>query len=228
MPRIPVTVFRLIWGMFKAIVVAIFDRIVWLVDLTLQTYVRTAEPKHTVTFYLLANALIALFMWWKAKDWNEFITVVGFAATVSGLLVTLFELYRARTTTEQVRIVLDREIRRQKDAHYRLCLERALSSLRGATAHIQAWTWRVAVSKLTDLISDLAQVHSASPAADNFWNLSGNSLHAWIAVFDAGTDRRRIAYNVVEWQGVVQPILVRLHDELAVEQPGGEANNDPD
>jgi len=202
--------------------------IVWLVDQVCQVYLRNTDPRHAVTSYVLLNAAATIIAWWKASDWNEFYTITGYWATATGLLVALLELYRTRTVAGEVRTALDREIRRQRDAHYRFCLELTQASLNETAVQVQSHMWKVAVARLRDLRNHLSRVNSVSPAADDFWNLSANSLHPWIVRFDAGKDRQRLPYNALEWEQLLHAIGVRLHGELAVFQPGAEGGHDPE
>jgi len=213
-----------LWTTIKAIT----SGVVWLIDQVCHVYLRKTDPKHAVTGYVLLNMGVTLVAWRKANDWNEFYTIAGYWATATGLLVAIMELYRTRTVTGEVRAALDREIRRQRNAHYRFCLELTQASLAEATAQVQGHMWKVATARLRDLVNHLTRINSVSPAADDFWNQSANSLHPWIVRFDAGRDRQRLVYNGLEWEQLIHAIIARLHGELAVFQPGAEGSHDPE
>ena len=140
-------ILRAVWAMFRGPAWAL----VWLVDRAGQTYVRYTDPKHAVSGWLTLNSAISVGVWRLTGTWNEFFTVAGYWVTLSGLLVTLFELYRARTVSENVRKALDREIRRQRDLRYRFCLELAMASLQQVRTQAHDRMWKAAAIRVRDL-----------------------------------------------------------------------------
>jgi hypothetical protein len=189
-------------------------------------YLREANPKYVVAVYVLFNAAIAVWAYIRTKEWNDFWTVSGYWITLTGLLVAIVELYRARTVAGQIRDALSQEVRRQRGYRYRFCLERAKSVLSDARMHVHSRRWTVAVVRLNDLISYLSYVQSISPAVDDRWTRFANSVQRWVVEFNEGQNGRMLQYNGLVWQELVGDILRHLDNELAPFQFGEEVDDD--
>ena len=122
-------------------------RFVQAVDWVLLCYLRVANPKYVVATFVLLNVLIGLSTLVLAKSWDEFYTISGYWVTLTGFLVAIGELYRARTVTDQIQKALGREIRIQRGRFYRFCLERAKATLWDVQACVLGFDWSLAVMR---------------------------------------------------------------------------------
>jgi hypothetical protein len=198
-----------------------------LVDRLVKTYIRYISPKSAVAGWLVLNLLISVVVYWVAR--SDFFTVAGYWVTLSGLLVTLIELYRARTISDQVKEAVEREIRRQRARHYRFCLELAVSSLQQVRAHASVRSWRAAAVKMGDLKDSLSRINAVSAAADDFWHASANAFNPWVVRFDAAkVNQLLVNCDMIDWEELVHSISNRLQEELSVEQPEEEQSDDSD
>ncbi len=165
-------------------------RFVQAVDWVLLCYLRVANPKYVVATFVLLNVLIGLSTLVLAKSWDEFYTISGYWVTLTGFLVAIGELYRARTVTDQIQEALGREIRIQRGRFYRFCLERAKATLWDVQACVLGFDWSLAVMRLRDLTENLSHINSISPAADNRWTTFSTSAHNWVVLFSTGHNGR--------------------------------------
>jgi len=212
----------------RAIPSTVWNAFVSLLDVANRTYIRYVHPKHAVAGWLALNVLISVAVWWSTKTWSDFFTVAGYWVTVSGLLVALFELYRARTVSERVHKALESEMRRQRGLHYRFWLELASGSLRQVRTEVHYKKWKAASIKLHDLTDALSRINAISPAADDFWKATVDGIHVWVVRFEAGKDNHSLPHDMVQWEQVAHSVSDRLVGELTVEQPDEEDENGPE
>lgn len=185
------------------------------IDALLLRLVVTVNPRHAVTGYLVINLAITGLALWNFDTWPNFYTIAGYWVTVTGLLVAILELYRARTVAQEIRQAVIKEGNRQRGLHYRHCLEQSKRVLANARQCIMTRQWTAGVFRLEELIDSLLHVASISPSVDNSWQTHTNSLGHWIARFQDAVNGRNYDYDREQWQHLSGSILAQLEDEMA-------------
>jgi len=201
---------------------------VWAVDRLLHVWAKSTNPKHAVAAYVFLNAGVTACAYYAFGSTNDVLTISGYVATLSGLLVGLGELYRARTLAVHLERVVLREIDRQRGRHYRFCLERAKMLHGVAQTTVAGKLWTVAVIRAGDLAEELVRIHAISPAADDRWRRAAQALRRFIRVFEGGRTGTRREYDVLEWTTLMVAVQGHLEDELAPFQYGGGEGHDPE
>lgn len=214
------------WNFVQRTAARLWGGFARVVGTALDYCVRSTNPRHAISFYLAFNAVATLVTFAFATSWPDFFTIASYWVTSTGFLLALIELYRTRIFTDAVREAVFQENSRQRGFHYRHCLERASSVLKGARQCVQDRQWAMAVARLDDLSDYLSYVNSISPAADDRWREHVRSTQEWASLFGGGATGKRHVYNEMAWRQFLLSVLEQLDDELAPFQHGEGIGND--
>ncbi|MGL4554534.1 MAG: hypothetical protein ACRC33_25500 [Gemmataceae bacterium] len=195
------------------------------VDAVLLFYLHAVNPRYVVTLFLAGNVLQSVVHFAWTTSWNDFYTASGYWVTVTGFLVAISELYRARTSAEQIRAAVVKEGVRQRRRGSRYFVERSKMMLTLARTHIDGYEWRLAAVRLAEMIESINRVSAASQATDDRWTRLSADLRGWVTTFDAGVGGRKLTYDAVAWLTFVLAVEAELNRELATFDPNAEADD---
>lgn len=198
-----------------ALITNVWERLAQGVDLVLKAYLHVVDPRHVVTIFLVLNLMASLMAWRVTSSWNDWYTVSGYWATLTGFLVAISELYRARTTAEQIREAVGREASKQKRKSHRDLLDRAKLAFHLAKVHIGGYDWRPAQTRLSELIELMIQMVSLDSAGSErfreLFSLFGQVMES-VAVQTPG---RKGSFDNVQWMKIQMTTQKCLESEIA-------------
>lgn len=210
-----------------AVLTAIRDGIAFAIDAVLTSYLHAVNPRYVVTLFLLGNVIQSAVAWVLTVSWNDWYTASGYWVTVTGFLVAISELYRARTSADQIRQARVREATRQRRSRYRYFLDRSRTMLALARAHVDGYEWQLAVVRLGELVEAVGQINAMSDTADDRWTDLTTAVRGWMTTFDAGTNNRRLVHDGAAWMTLMMDADRASSGELAATELGGEADDAP-
>jgi hypothetical protein len=177
-------------------------------------YLHAVDPRYVVTAYLVVNVGIALLAITVTTSWNDWYTVSGYWVTLTGFLVAISELYRARTTGEQIRAAVGRESKRQEQMRIREELERCRSCLHKAMPQVDQKQWKLANLHLTELMELFIKIKTYSMIQTDPLRELTQRLERLQFSFDSSKVGTK-ASVVDVWFAFTRSTLEFLHENLA-------------
>ena len=106
---------------------------------------------------------------------RDLVTLVGFAGTVLGFIVTIWQLRKTQSAAKAAEVAANKTQEENRFAFYKFTVALAHRYVNEAKIHVDNEAWERAAIRLSDLTD---QVNQLVPL-DNAWSAMAGELHGW-------------------------------------------------